>query len=177
MSWKYRKHHNMPAYKSLHYLRSLILRQYLDVLKTVNILYPTLFTRDHVDAIFAHIKATITFTTLGDDRETRITRHVRKRMAKRIIRNHGIPVHFRTPADPKTRCHARIWAEGRIIRTSADTVIYGEQCYRKESAPDSHYCHQHIRKNSHGDFDKPISDIMRYNFIKHNRTRPMNIKK
>ena len=57
-----------------------------------------------------------------------------------------------------TKCYARIWNNGSIIKLENGTIIYGKQCTRKKAHKT--YCNQHFDNNPHSDFNiEPVETI------------------
>ena len=65
-----------------------------------------------------------------------------------------------------TRCSARTWNNGSIVKIENGDIIYGKQCCRKLKDSSSNYCLTHSKKNKHGDFNKDISSELKKHFHK-----------
>lgn len=65
-----------------------------------------------------------------------------------------------------TRCCARTWNNGSIVKMENGDIIYGKQCCRKLKDNSSNYCLTHSKKNKHGDFNKEISSELKKHFHK-----------
>jgi hypothetical protein len=155
------------------YLRNVILQHFKKILNTIHILYPHAFTNDIKEALYKHIKSTLKFYNITEERRKTLERRCQRKLFKRIIRNRGISLHIRKPANAEDRCNARIWAQGKISTNEKGEIIYGEQCYRiKCNAGDNKYCFQHKMRNKHGDFNSPVTPEYIYN-LKVNRKIPV----
>ena len=56
-----------------------------------------------------------------------------------------------------TKCYARVWNDGSIIKLENGNIVYGKQCQRKKKDT-TNYCGQHIKNNKHADFNKIPSE-------------------
>ena len=159
-----------PKYNVLKYVQNAILNHFKKLLTTVKTLYPKELSDEIITSIFKNIKSNFKFFKLTESRRERLTVSLQKKKFKRIIKCKGVPLHSRNPAIVEIRCIARIWAEGRIIKSTDGSYIYGQQCYRKK-AGESSYCFQHQKKNTHGDFNKsPKAEII-YDFHKFSKVK------
>jgi hypothetical protein len=150
------------------YLRNVILQHFKKILNTIHILYPNIITVDINDMLYKHVKTTLKFYNLTEDRNIMLELRCKRKIFKRTIRNHGISLHIRKPAASNIRCKARIWAQGKICTNEKGELIYGEQCYRSIYKNEGKYCFQHKVNNKHGDFNAPVTPEYLYN-LKKNR--------
>ena len=68
-----------------------------------------------------------------------------------------------------TRCYARTWNNGSIIKIENGDIIYGKQCCRKLKDSSSKYCLSHSKKNKHCDFNQELSFELKQHFYKESK--------
>lgn len=143
-------------------------REYLiQTLNNINLKYPKVFTNDLLKLWKDNIN--IVILSLDEKSKSNIKKKIKKKIISKKIKNTGIriPKQIKNPLKDCERCQARIWANGKCIK-SGDKVIYGDRCYNKIKEGNK-YCGIHLRNNPHGDFKDELNIRNKINYKKNSK--------
>ena len=156
-----------PTY-IIKYFKKTVINEITRILNTIHLIYPKTFTESIKIEMLQHFVKTFKLYKMTPVRSERLNINTQRKLFKRNVRDKGFSIHKRTPPTTDLRCIARIWAEGRVIKNGG-TLHYGDRCFRKHTSG-SPYCKQHLKNNTHGDFNKPANNKTIMNFKKFSRS-------
>ena len=146
-------------------LDKTIKQYFISIINSIHINYPNIFTKELEEEWCKKLKINFKAYTENDKKKMKIK--IFKYYLNKKYFNTGIRIKKHINVADENRCIARIWANGRIIKTKKN-IIYGDRCSKKKMG-DTSYCHLHIHNNIHEDFDKHPSNKIIYNFNKHSK--------
>jgi hypothetical protein len=156
-----------PTY-IIKYFKKIVINEITRMLNTIHLIYPKTFTEAIKIEMIQYFVKTFKLYKMTSSRTERLNVNIQCKLFKRNVRDKGFSIHKRTPPTTDLRCVARIWAEGRVVKNGG-TLQYGDRCFRKHISG-LPYCKQHLKNNTHGDFNKPVDNKTVMNFKKFSRS-------
>jgi len=154
------------------YLKKCIIYEISRMINTIHLIYPKIITETIKQELINHFINQFKIYKMTQERTERLNARNKYKLFKRNIRNKGFSIHKRIPPEDINRCNARIWGEGKVIKNPKNPkeLQYGDRCFRKHISNEL-YCKQHLKHNTHGDFDKPPDNKTLMNFRKYCKSK------
>ena len=127
---------------------------------------PKIVSKEQAHKLIDKYTTNIKLEKYNDTDNKKIIKKVKKSIFTRKF-NGSLNAKIENLEFDNTRCYARTWNNGSIVKMENGDIIYGKQCCRKlKENSSSNYCLSHSKKNKHGDFNKDISSELKKHFHK-----------
>ena len=151
------------------HINNLLLLQIKDEIKNLILYiqkkYSKQLSKEDANALIDEYSSSINFIKYSKDDKAEINHKIKKAIYTRKFRNSFLIKTDQLKFD-KSKCHARVWNNGSIIKTEEGKIIYGKQCSKKICKSSKTYCSSHNKNNPHGDFNKEASKQMKLHYKK-----------
>jgi hypothetical protein len=131
----------------------------------IKLKHPKIINKNIAENLITKYTENINLKKYSDEDNMNIMKNIKKSIFTRKF-NGSLNAKVDNLKFDNTRCHARTWNNGSIIKMENGDIIYGKQCCRKLKDSSNNYCLAHSKKNKHGDFNKDVSNELKTHFCK-----------
>ena len=127
---------------------SYIKNEITNMIKYVQNKNSEIFSKSQAKTLIKKYTTNIKLGYYKDSENNRIINKIKKSIFTRKF-NNSLNAKVNNLKFDNTKCFARTWNNGSIIKLENGDLIYGKQCCRQKKDSSSNYCGAHLKKNKH----------------------------